>query len=281
MNGISDEMLMSYVDGELDGAASARVEAVLVHTADVRARLAAFQVTGRALGQLFDRPMCEPVPQHLIDAVMRAPPGGSGAVTASATILRLDKPLREQRHPSPRWMLAAACLALLAVAAGSRWIANETLRGFDNSYGVATAADGAHIAGAQLAAVLETTPSGTVSVQTIDGAHAAVKPVLTFAAFGGRYCRQYEVTREGADNALAGVGCRDVTGRWQVEGQVVVVPPPPSASVIRPAGNGSSGEIDAITDRLISSEVFGLEEEAGVMKEGWQRTGTPALDVQP
>jgi anti-sigma factor RsiW len=281
MTGISDEVLMSYADGELDTATAAQVEAALVHDHDARARFAVFAATGRVLGEMYSKPMHQPVPQQLVDAVLSANPGATGGAVPSAKIIPFDRVTRAKQPPVTRWMLAAACVSIIAVAAGSRWIADMPRHNFDATFGIATARDGTRIAGVQLAAALETVPSGTASYHIIDGTAAAVKPVLSFAATVGGYCRQYEITNDKSDNALAGVACRSAQSGWQIEGQAVTAAAQRPQSAIRPASNDSSAEIDALVERLMSGDAIGLEEEAGVMREGWRSISSPALDSKP
>ena len=70
MADLPDEKLMAYADGALEPAERARIGATLAQSAELRGRLAAFEATGTVLGALFEKPMHEPVPRHLVDLVL-------------------------------------------------------------------------------------------------------------------------------------------------------------------------------------------------------------------
>lgn len=86
---VSDEALHAYVDGQLDPARAAEVEAWLAGNTEAAARVQAYRAQNRALQALLDPVLDEPVPARLTE--------------------RLDRPRR--RLP----MRAAAAVAWLAV----------------------------------------------------------------------------------------------------------------------------------------------------------------------
>lgn len=291
MSEISDETLMAYADGELDAAGRIEVEAYLARDPASAGRLAAFTATGRTLGDMFGQPMREPVPQRLLDAVKGPARQSAHDLTTPATaptaiIIPFESARRSRPLAAPSWTqtwsqpgaLAAASIAVIAAGLGTYWILDQAKSDFGQSYGVAIAKDGAKIAGTALATALDTTPSGSSTMQTIDGTPATIKPVFTFANASQSYCRQYEISTSAATQ-LAGVACRDARGQWKVEVQVALDGSLPAAGKIVPAEKVSSATVDAIVDRIISGDVLGLEDEAAVMKNNWQATNPPAPDT--
>jgi len=275
MTDVSDEMLMAYADNELDAADRTRAESYLAQNPEAAHRLAAFAATGRGLGGMFDAPMHQPVPHHLIDAVRGAAPGEerSSATAASAQIIAFETAQQRRKLASvlPQWAAAAAaCVALIAAGLGAQRmmtpVASET-------FGAEFTAEGVKIAGPVLAAALETAAGNSDSEVTIDGARATVRPVFTFAATSGGYCRQYEI-HHGETASIAGVACRDASSHWRIEGQMAARRAQrPAASKTAPAQvyGEAPAAIDAIVERMSLGDMLGPEDEAAVLTSGWQK----------
>lgn len=60
---ISEQDLHDYVDGRLDAAGRARIEAHLAHHPDDRAKVAAYRAINRGLRQLYDGALAGPLPE--------------------------------------------------------------------------------------------------------------------------------------------------------------------------------------------------------------------------
>jgi 17 kDa common-antigen outer membrane protein len=271
MRDISDEMLMAYTDNELDGEGRACVETYLTEDPAGVARLAVFATTGRALAGIFDKPMNEPVPQRLIDTIVNS--AGPTAGVPSAKVIPFGKPHRPAALSGQALRgLAAACAGLVIAGVGLNWILQSQNRGSTELYGLMVLPNGLTVARAELGSALDTTPSGGTVSKPIDGVVASIKPVFTFAAARGGYCRQYEILQSDS-KALGGVACRTSEGQWQIEGQTRVAASADDNGDIKPAGKTSSVAIDDIVDRMITGDVLGLESESGLMKNGWQGPG--------
>ena len=268
MRDVSDEMLMAYTDNELDGEGRACVETYLAENPAGPARLAVFASTGRALAELFDKPMNEPMPQRLVDTILNG--SGPTAGVASAKVIPFGKPHRPTALSGQALRgLAAACAGLVVAGVGLNWILRTHNHGSTELYGLSVLPNGLTVARAELSSALDATPSGGSVKKQIDGAVASIKPVFTFAAARGGYCRQYEI-RQSDSKALGGVACRTSEGQWQIESQTGVAVSAGDSGDIRPADKMSSTAIDTIVDGLISGDVLGLESESGLMKNGWQ-----------
>ncbi|MEQ1577492.1 MAG: hypothetical protein ABL894_07555 [Hyphomicrobium sp.] len=275
MSKISDEMLMAYSDGELSFTDRLRVEAYVARDPSGALRLAAFTATGKELSGLFDRPMREPVPQRLIDAVMGSTAQSTvtfpapAAAVASAQIIQFDHARRIPARTLPKWGLAAACVTLLASAIGTQWLFSSRTSGTGDDFGVTMLSDGVRVPSQALASVLDTTASGQSVANQISGMQVTIKPVFTFASEGQGHCRQYEI-KLAQPTQLTGVACRTSGGPWHIEGQVASAFVKSTDGSIVPAGKSSSASIDALVDRMIAGDVMGIEEEAGLMERGWR-----------
>lgn len=259
---ISDELLMAYADGELHGAAQAAVAAYLSASLEGAQRLAVFTSTGRSLSGMFEQPLLEPVPQRLIEAAMGARQPGGRVISIETA--------RRARPPKYTWLQAvAACVALVAASVGATSLLNRGEAQTDGTFALVQSSAGPKIAGADLAAVLEATPSGVSAQRTIAGVDAVIEPVLTFAAINGDYCRQYVVSRSDAASAFAGVACRDAGGPWRVEVHTEVAAVRAKNNQVSVAGKGGPLDVETAVDRLISGNVLGGDEEAELFKRGW------------
>lgn len=104
----SEDELHAYVDGALDPATAAELEAWLAGHAGPAAEIAAWRAQREALHAAYDPVLDEPVPE------------------AIAGLMTGPKPRRSTAAP---WLRAAAALALFAAGAGAGWLANEHLPG--------------------------------------------------------------------------------------------------------------------------------------------------------
>ena len=270
MRKISDEALMAYADGDIADDLRRQVETYLANDPDGQRRLAAFALTGRQLGRIFDQPMREPVPVHLIDFVRVGANDRAGASRKWPPEVRFPK----RHHPrmlgmsSRTWALAASVASLFAIGASSLLYFERQPDAVDISFGLVTASDGRKIAAKVLAAVLETAPSGNV-IRTIGSGQASIRPSFTFQASNGEYCRQYEILRV-KNSGSSGVACREADGIWRVKIHTPFAERHAGDGNIVPAGKESSQAIDATVDRLISGDVLGPLDEDRIMKNGWR-----------
>lgn len=269
MSEVSDDMLMAYADGELRGEDDARIAAYVARSPEAARKVAVFKTTGKQLAGLFDQPMQEPVPQRLIDAIMR--PENMGAQgDGHAKVIPFTTARRARSVVSqPGWMLAAACVTALIVGPGVAKLLKQQAVGGGPDFAVLDQGPGKRVASTSLATVLDSTSSGAMTVADISGTAAAIKPVFTFASANGGFCRQYVIERAGSES-LAGVACREGAGQWRIETQVPFGPKPAPSDAIKTAGKEAPPEIDATVDRLIEGDVLSNDGEAELLKGGWK-----------
>jgi surface antigen len=243
-------MIMAWVDGQSDPVESKLVEAYLQQDPAAAERVAMFRRTGRELGQLFDQPLHEPVPQRLLDAVLSAPSVPAASRPRLSTLL---SSMLATYTP----IFSAAAIAIVMVVGGTIWKNGSRIQHRENV-----------VADADLQRVLDTLPSGTeVAVQSGD-AILRMMPLTTFVDTAGNYCREYE--RIKSTVAIAGVGCRRDDGKWHIEAEAETVPTPKRVG-IAPVGRKPVPAIDAAVDRLIKGDVLGSQPEADLIAKQWRR----------
>ena len=201
---ITDEILMAYVDDELDAPARAAVEAAMAESPEVARRIARQQELRRQMRAAFDRVLNEPVPDRLIQAARRAPAGAREATVTDLDRARAQKSERAPRRWSwPEWSALAASVVLGAV------LSQAMLRPFTAEPIVAR--DGRLLAHDALARAL----SNQLSFEQAPDTRVALG--LSFRSKDGAFCRTF-VLRDG--RGLAGIACREGES-WPIE---VVIP---------------------------------------------------------
>ena len=241
---LKPEILMAYVDGELDSAQSREVEAALEVDPAAREMLARFRRSSEILDEGLDDVLHQPVPQRLLDAARGEP--------ARVVAFR-------SRAGDAAWTgwpgLAAAASVLLVVGI----TAGALLFGGGDDPAMRTAGDPLQLA-------LESQTSGAPLVAE-DGIQ--VTPLMTFRAADGRPCREFE--REAGDTAVFGVACRDAQGRWvaQIEVQRGLLPAAAQSQHYLPAAGGTDPVSDVL-DLLDAGPALSLDEEAQLLESGWE-----------
>jgi anti-sigma factor RsiW len=238
---ISDETLCAYIDGELDAGERARVEAALADDPEIAARIESLRRADSAIEAAFDPAALGPVPRHLTDLVEQA------STSSPATVI----PFRRAAVTSAWRLPLAAGFALIVGAAG--FAAGRAGEGGAPAIIAALASD------RSVTKALDTTPSAQTHAFASGG---SLRPVLTFRAADGRFCREFEL--EGGDAAALGVACRR-DQRWETE---VLV-----AASARGDGYGTvSGPaaMDAVAVALNAGPALSEEEERAAMAAGWR-----------
>lgn len=219
----SDEMLMALADGELDPSTAERLWTRIAEDPALADRFAGFADSRAAVRAAYP---AEPVPDHLIAAIMAAP-------APAATVL----PFRRTRTVAApaRWAMAAS--VLLAVGLG----------GFLAGRGLPPAPAGGDLATA--AAALSAVPTGGEAALP-DGTPA--RALASFETDLG-LCRLIETARE------RGLACRDDQG-WSVALAV-----PGEQDAYRPASELGTGLIDAALDQIGAGAALEPEAEAALL----------------
>jgi anti-sigma factor RsiW len=232
---ITDEILMAYVDDELEAEARAAVERAIAQSPELARRVARQQELRRQLRGAFDAVLNEPVPARLIDAA------------------RGKKSERTVRHWSwPEWSAMAASVVLGAV------LSQTMLRPFTAEPIVAR--DGRLLASDALARAL----SNQLSADQPTDARVALG--LSFRSKDGAYCRTF-ILRDGG--GLAGLACREAES-WPVE---VVIPATAGAtpgSEYAMAGSQLPVELLREVEARIAGEPLDAAAEAEAQRNHWR-----------
>lgn len=248
---IDEAMLFAYVDGELDAAQRARVEAAVAGDPRLAAMLARQKQLKSRLRMEFDPVLDEPVPGRLLRAA-QAP--------ASATVVDLHA-ARESRAPraAPRWALrewgAVAATLALGLLVGL-----NLPRGTGDASLVA-GADGM-VAGGALATALSERPAGA-----IPGAGARIG--FSIRADNGEMCRSFAL-----ESGAAGLACRRA-GRWAID-VLAAGDSGAEEGTFRQAGSELPAALRVAIEQRITGEPLSEDQELEQIGRQWEGTSPPA-----
>lgn len=232
---IDPEMLMAYVDGELDPIAAKRVERAAEADTALAEEIARHRRVRARLRSAFD-PITSAPPSDALVAMLRA----SGKVTDIAEIRA--KPSRALSRWLPAGGAVAAALALGLVIG----------RGLPQPEGPFAMHDGALVARGETAKALDT----QLAAQT---AGAPVRIVVTFRRADGGYCRAFETGDQAA------IACRR-EGGWQV--QSLRAASGSATTEYRQAGSASAALMAEAQD-MMAGEPFDAGGERAAIAAHW------------
>ena len=243
MNPIDDATLQAYVDGALDAAARACVEAALAQDAALARRVQHLQALSAQLRATFDPVLDEPVPTHL--SAMLQP-------RTTPTTLAGSRRAHVTRHRRPRrWLLPGAALAasVALLAAGLWWHAGNGLIRMQN---------GEPYAAGVLVHALDQ------SLASEPDAQAPVAIGLSFRAADGHICRTFTIR---TPPSRAGLACHAAAG-WTLP---VIGPVPPAAGDgLRQAASDLPPAVQAAIDARLRGNVFDAQQERAARAAGWR-----------
>jgi anti-sigma factor RsiW len=268
---LPDETLMVYADGLLPAEERAHVDAILQRDPESRARLRAFQNTGAPLAALFNGPMLEPPPAHLVDMVLNH---GSSDYDSRQRSVRRPRPAPNRFRS---WFFASQAgrkvgfvSAGMLAASAVGWILHGAMSpGAPGGRSLVAFDNGNLLAAGALERVLETVPSGQET--RIDGAAGdavTVRVTLTFKSKEQLYCREYVIGAAEQGNHL-GLSCRDQVGKWTIQANVPTSLPARPGVHGAPAAGSAEASMDAIVDRIIEGDSLGKKDEIAAIRSKW------------
>ena len=216
-----EDMLLAYVDNELDPNQAAAVQAAIRNDPEAQALVDLLRRSGSAVRNAFDAPLHEPVPARIL-AVLGSGPGEASAEAAPdkdavATIVPLTarRPrvaLRQALLP-----LAASLLALfLGFGGGYQFRGSERL-GIVQPAGAPTDEAADRFASALYHALEAGSQGATFTYDDPDrDAHGVVTLLgVVDTSFGGS-CHEFrhQLTRQGVASISNGLACRAGDGSW-------------------------------------------------------------------
>lgn len=252
---ITDELLVAYVDDQLDEAQREIVSATLEHDPHLCRRAEEMQLARDLLREAFTLQPAATVPVRILEAEKRLAAACTQHRPRARRVIRVN----------PKYGFAAALV--LCAAGTATYLAWQ--KGSEPARALATAV-GRIDPGNPLHKLLESTPSAQVVNVTEE--EAALRAILTFRATDGRICREFEIIAR--SGAATGIACRE-GGHWRAEVLLSSAAAPPSSEYYTPASGAEDAGIAAVADRLMHGDPLGAGEEAQVLN-GW-RTRAPEM----
>lgn len=242
---LTDEMIMAYVDGELEAGAVAAVERAMHADPAVARAVARARALRERVRQAYEPVLSEQVPERLAAlAPARSRSGRGSAARGRRPAARSGRAWRGSQWAA---MAAALVLGVLLAPRLHEAIAPVQLQATPEGL----VADGA------LARALETRLAAEA------GAAGPVEVGLSFRGGDGRYCRSFAL----ADQALAGLACRDAGGTWRV---AAVAEAAPVAGELRPAATALPPAVLAEIDARLAEDPLDAAGERAARDAGWE-----------
>jgi len=251
----TEEELNAYLDGELNAAEHARLEAALADDPQLQSRLDRLKRIDQNLRSVFGEIDETPVPEAVMTTI-----AASKAEAGSAendNIVPLQPARQNARRQLPFLPLATAASIAVAVGlgVGVMMMGNGPAENLSVDLGP-VAPDSA------LYAALEHSTSA-VPVEGASGAVAAA--IMTFETEDGTTCREFSVANQ--NTSQQGIACRD-EGEWQVQFAVANGAPPQSGTYV-PAGSGADA-LDSMLNAMGAGEPLDAESERALIENGWR-----------
>ncbi len=259
MKEINDELIMAFVDGELDGQLAREVEESINRDPEAMKKADIFRDSAAMLRGVYDTPLYEPVPERLVESVREY---GKGQRTHG---LR-DFFARFLHFPKwqPAFAMAVVLLLVLGMAGGYlvSMMVSEPGR-----------LSPVLLTSGEFSQGLDRTISGRTF--TIAGAGIRVTPIATFKDKEGHYCRQYEILsgKDGKHTFAQGVACRTPSGKWQVLVYVAsgASPGPEGIQGSKYVPAGQEDLVEDIVNKLMASPPLSQGQEEQLIANGWKQ----------
>ena len=249
--GITDQLLMAYVDGELSPDLAALILSRLETEPDLLQRLEEHQRLRRELSAVYGSVMGEPLPPSLTALLSRE--SAQAAPPPVIPLFRLPRvePGSAFSRLGGAWpvLAAAAAAAVFGVGLSEVRHAGDPLT---------RAGDGRIVASGPLASSLE---HGLATDATGSGA----KIMASFADRTGRYCRVFQSAAGGHDD---GVACKS-GGRWLVVALANGAGSEPTTGY-RQASSSLSPSVATAVDELQASSALTPEQEREARTQQWR-----------
>lgn len=241
--GITDQLLMAYVDGELSPDLASLILSRMETEPDLLDRLEQHELLRRQLSAAFGPVMGEPLPPTLTALLAEE---GAKVRTASGRSAQ-GFAFRGVDSAWPMWAAAAAA-AVIGVGVSEVLHMNEPL----------TLSGGRVVAAGALARSLEHNLAA-------DTAGSGARIMASFEDRSGRYCRVFEAAGGGHED---GVACKN-DGRWQVVALANMAGSEPSSGY-RQASSALASSVVAAVDEFQASNVLTPEQERQARTLQWR-----------
>jgi hypothetical protein len=255
---ITDELLVAWVDDELDAAQRAMVSSVLAGNPALSRRAEEMRLARDLLREAFPlRP----------DVSVPAPIEAAANRLAEACAQRPSRRRPQSLFQRRRWRYAFVAGLVLCVAASVSYLAwrgesESTLRPVTALMRIGP--------DTPLHRVLESTPSA--EVVNVSAEDAAMRAVLTFRAKDGRFCREFEILA--SSGGSTGIACRE-NGNWRAEVLLGGAAAPPNSNYYTPAAAADESAVAEVVERLMEGDPLSAQQEARVLASDWRAPHTP------
>jgi hypothetical protein len=230
-----DPDFFAWLDGELEPAAAARMEAKVAADPELSAFAEQHRRLAATLRTHFDPIAAAPLPPEL-ERKLR----GAEVIDFAAA--------RERKRPGRSWGVQASALAAslaLGLLVGGQWLGREA--------GPIATDDGGMVAAAGLDRALDTQ---LASAPTAGGPRVG----LTFRDRSGAWCRSF------SDQGASGVACREA-GRWQI--RALLGPAEGQGSDYRMAA-GQDPRLMDLVEESMAGDPLGPAEEQALVAGNWR-----------
>ena len=271
---INDEVLLAYLDGQLESdAAYAEVEQALAADDILRQRLQQLVDSGALARAAFDSKLQEPVPAHLIEAVWNAPwPGQAQAQNARTPAApggwrsRLARWWAALGTLPAGWLAGAAIASLAWVSSGLLFFGAPQPGPDHAAAGVPWAPTGSPLRDELLLAALE----GIPSAQPVTVRGRSVEVIGSFQRQDGSFCRELQEQRpDGAQmQSSLGLVCRNPAGEWLLAMQHTESRP--GSNAYQTASDAAHQAIDDFLASQPAMAALPAEQELRKIRERWQ-----------
>jgi hypothetical protein len=242
----SDELVMAYVDGELDDAARAALEGAMTTDTDLAERVARERRLRARLHSEFDPVLREPIPERLLAAA-----NATSAKARTGNIVWLKR-IPASDWSWPQWSAIAASLVLgVLIAPLLRHEPTEGPLGIRNGEVLASGAL-AHALSEQLS--------------SNQGMNAPVHLGVSFLSRNGDYCRTFMLREK---SAVAGLACREGES-WRLQVLAATNRATSGSGEYQPAASSLPPAIQRSVDALIVGEPLDAKGEAAARGKGWR-----------
>jgi len=260
MTQLTDELIMAYVDGELEEDLSRQVKEAIEKRPELLQQAQMFRDSGTMLKGVYDSPLHETIPERLIKTVK-----GS---RQESPWLRIRNLLRSFMQ-IPTWLPAhgVAFILILLFGGAMGYLGSGMISPRNGSFPFLLTSEG-------FSRGMERTISGQTF--TLDGRSIQVTPIATFVDKSGRYCRQYELMSKkgGRIKVAQGVAFRKQSGTWQMWIFVVSESHGSSTNTRNntyvPAA-GKDDSFDQMIDQVMAAPPFTPQQEKKIINEGWKK----------
>jgi hypothetical protein len=252
---IPEETLMAYVDGELDPAARAQVEAAMRDDPQIEKYVEQQRALRAKIQHAYAADLAEAVPERLVAAAHgRGPVSDPHVVDLGQARAASESKSLPLRWRQPQWRPIVSMAASLLIGIGVGFLAwrNSDSNMIQNAHG-------ALVAGGPLAQGLSSQLAGDRSPAS------AVEIGLSFLAKSGDYCRTFAIVGKASS---AGLACRHAQ-RWEVRALAQSGAVKDDGSEYRTASSSLPPAIATAVEEQISGEPLDRTGEIAAREQGW------------